>query len=67
MNAVAAGMPLARLLPDLAAMPAVAVTGLSLDGRTLAAGEAFVALRGQREHGLRFVPQARARGAAVVL
>jgi UDP-N-acetylmuramoyl-L-alanyl-D-glutamate--2,6-diaminopimelate ligase len=67
MNAVAARMPLARLLPDLAAMPAVMVTGLSLDGRTLAAGEAFVALRGQREHGLRFVPQARARGAAVVL
>jgi len=66
MNA-AAGVPLVRLLEGIAAAPPIAVTGLSLDGRTLAPGEAFIALRGQREHGLRFVAQARARGATAVL
>jgi UDP-N-acetylmuramoyl-tripeptide--D-alanyl-D-alanine ligase len=41
------------------------VTGFSIDSRTLAAGQAFVALKGPRFDGHDFVPQALERGAAV--
>jgi len=58
---------LADLLPDVAGVPAAAVTGLALDGRHVVKGGAFVALAGGSRHGLDFLPQALARGAAIVL
>ncbi len=63
----AAGARLDALLEGLAAAPRVAVTGLALDARRLHAGQAFVALRGRTSHGLDFIAQAVARGAAAVL
>ncbi|MFO7709672.1 MAG: UDP-N-acetylmuramoyl-tripeptide--D-alanyl-D-alanine ligase [Desulfobacterales bacterium] len=38
--------------------------GISIDSRTIAAGEAFVAIRGEVHDGHRFIPDAVARGAA---
>jgi UDP-N-acetylmuramoyl-L-alanyl-D-glutamate--2,6-diaminopimelate ligase len=43
------------------------VSGLSLDSRALADGEAFIALRGTRGHGIEHAAGAVARGAAAVL
>jgi UDP-N-acetylmuramoyl-L-alanyl-D-glutamate--2,6-diaminopimelate ligase len=43
------------------------ITGLSLDSRKLAPGEAFIALSGANQHGLKYAPQALERGAAVIL
>ena len=60
-------LTLAQLLDGIAAAPALALRGLSLDGRRLRPGEAFVALRGQSAHGLDFIDQALARGASAVL
>ncbi|HET9128766.1 MAG TPA: UDP-N-acetylmuramoyl-L-alanyl-D-glutamate--2,6-diaminopimelate ligase [Propionibacteriaceae bacterium] len=45
----------------------VAVTGVSLDSRTVATGELYVALPGSRAHGAAFAGDAAARGAAAVL
>ena len=45
----------------------IVVHGMSLDSRSVGAGDAFVALRGTREHGIAFAPAAAARGAVVVL
>src|SRR5690606_31714255 len=45
----------------------VGVTGLSLDSRAIAVGDAFVALRGMREHGIDHAQQALAAGASAVL
>jgi UDP-N-acetylmuramoyl-L-alanyl-D-glutamate--2,6-diaminopimelate ligase len=45
----------------------VVVSGLTLDSRGVRAGDAFVALQGERAHGLRFAAAAFASGAAVVL
>jgi len=45
----------------------IVVHGLSLDSRTLGAGDAFVALHGTHTHGIAFAPAAAARGAAVVI
>ncbi|HEY3519306.1 MAG TPA: UDP-N-acetylmuramoyl-L-alanyl-D-glutamate--2,6-diaminopimelate ligase [Gammaproteobacteria bacterium] len=45
----------------------LAVTDLTLDSRAARPGAAFVALRGGREHGLKYAPQALASGAAIVL
>lgn len=62
--------PVAELLRDWvhpAACPDVTVRGLSLDSRALEPGDAFVALPGAYTHGLDFVDQARAAGAAAIL
>jgi UDP-N-acetylmuramoyl-L-alanyl-D-glutamate--2,6-diaminopimelate ligase len=55
------------LLAEIAEAPAVAVTGLALDSREIADGDAFVALKGGRRHGLEHLPQAVTRGARAVL
>lgn len=52
---------------DAGAFSDVVVQGLSLDSRNVAAGEAFVALQGSREHGIDFAASALARGANIVL
>ena len=51
----------------IAGEPSAPVTGISLDSRTLKAGEAFVAIRGNRFDAHAFLPQAVARGAACVI
>lgn len=43
------------------------ITSLSYDSRTLEPGALFVALRGEKQDGHRFIPQAMARGAAAVV
>ncbi|WP_241248879.1 UDP-N-acetylmuramoyl-L-alanyl-D-glutamate--2,6-diaminopimelate ligase [Rhodococcus sp. X156] len=43
------------------------VTGVSDDSRTVTAGDLYVALPGEREHGLTFEAEAAARGAVAVL
>jgi UDP-N-acetylmuramoyl-L-alanyl-D-glutamate--2,6-diaminopimelate ligase len=43
------------------------IAGLSLDSRKLAPGEAFIALAGANQHGLKYAAQALERGAAVIL
>ncbi len=45
----------------------IIVRGLDLDSRSVREGDAFVALRGTRAHGISFAPAAAARGAVVVL
>jgi UDP-N-acetylmuramoyl-L-alanyl-D-glutamate--2,6-diaminopimelate ligase len=61
-------MPLAELLPDVAGIPSgLVITGLVLDSRAVRPGNAFVAIAGFGAHGLRFVDQARAAGAAAIL
>jgi UDP-N-acetylmuramoyl-L-alanyl-D-glutamate--2,6-diaminopimelate ligase len=67
---MSARMPLRDLLAGIAAVPAaddIVVSGLSLDSREARAGDAFVALRGTREHGIAYAPMAVERGAVVVL
>ena len=64
------GVALPELLRDLAAVPpacAVRVTGLSIDSRTVRAGDAFLALPGQRAHGWSHAPEAIRAGARVIL
>jgi UDP-N-acetylmuramoyl-tripeptide--D-alanyl-D-alanine ligase len=46
---------------------AVSVTGVSIDSRTLAVGEAFFAIRGHRLDGHDFVGEAASRGAACLV
>jgi UDP-N-acetylmuramoyl-L-alanyl-D-glutamate--2,6-diaminopimelate ligase len=60
-------MPLSQLLGDVALTRDVQVSGLVLDSRQVAAGDAFVAIAGFGAHGLGFVEQARANGAAAIL
>ena len=61
-------MALATLLPDVAGIPdGLVVTGLTLDSRDVRPGDAFVAIGGFGTHGLNFVDQARAAGAAAIL
>ena len=60
-------MALAELLPDLDVPRDVVVRGLVLDSRAIEPGDAFVAIAGFGAHGLGFVEQARAAGAAAVL
>lgn len=43
------------------------VTGISLDSRETASGDAFLALRGHREDGSQYMDEAVANGAAVIL
>jgi len=45
----------------------LAVSGLAIDSREIEAGNAFVALRGTKDHGIAFAAKAVANGAAVVL
>jgi UDP-N-acetylmuramoyl-L-alanyl-D-glutamate--2,6-diaminopimelate ligase len=55
---------------EVAAVPAAArtiVSGLCLDSRQVRRGDAFLALRGSQEHGIRFAAGAVQRGARVVL
>ena len=63
-------MPAGQLLHgviDAGALADVEVGGLQLDSRAVRAGDAFIALRGTRQHGIVFAAQARAAGAALVL
>ena len=61
-------MLLSELLPDVAAVPReLAITGLVLDSRDIAPGDAFVAIAGFGAHGLNFVEQARHAGASAIL
>ncbi|WP_369926738.1 UDP-N-acetylmuramoyl-L-alanyl-D-glutamate--2,6-diaminopimelate ligase [Xanthomonas sp. NCPPB 2632] len=63
-------LALTDLLRDIADAPGagdIAVSGLSLDSREVTAGQAFVALRGGKGHGIDFAATAVAQGAAVVL
>ena len=60
-------MSLAALLPDVADVPALEISGLVQDSRAIRPGDAFVAIAGFGAHGLKFVAQAKAAGAAVVL
>lgn len=50
-----------------AALPAVRISGLSLDSRQVAPGNAFFALAGSRGHGLLYAEQALAKGAAALV
>jgi UDP-N-acetylmuramoyl-L-alanyl-D-glutamate--2,6-diaminopimelate ligase len=60
--------PLPELVAGFAAgAPELAVSGLTLDSRDVVPGGLFLACRGTRQHGLDFLPQALARGAAAVL
>jgi UDP-N-acetylmuramoyl-L-alanyl-D-glutamate--2,6-diaminopimelate ligase len=67
-----ASMPTARLLEALpvktvtGAVPP-AITGIADDSRKVAAGQCFVAVPGLRQDARRFVPDAVARGAALVV
>jgi len=63
-------MSLAELLADHAdpgADGGIVVRGLALDSRDVHEGDAFIALKGAREHGITFAPMALARGAVAVL
>lgn len=63
-------MKLAELMPDEAFAPedgAIEVRGLTLDSRKVEPGFLFAALPGVTAHGRDFIPQAIARGAAVIL
>lgn len=50
----------------LAGEGAIEVTGISYDSRTVVAGHLFVAIKGEKADGRRFIPQAVARGASAV-
>ncbi|HEY1492104.1 MAG TPA: UDP-N-acetylmuramoyl-L-alanyl-D-glutamate--2,6-diaminopimelate ligase [Steroidobacteraceae bacterium] len=69
MSATAAtARPLAQLTAGFAQVPAeVMVTDLTLDSRAATPGALFLALRGRTHHGLKFAPEAVARGARAVL
>ncbi len=59
---------LAELLPDVAAILAdIEIGGLVQDSRAIKPGDAFVAIAGFGAHGLNFIAQAKAAGAAVTL
>ncbi len=60
-------MPLDELLAGIAPAPRVAVEGLTLDSRAVAAGDAFVALKGGSRHGLDHAYDAAVRGARAIL
>jgi len=63
-------LPLSTLLDgfaDAGALGDLRICGLNLDSRQVQSGEAFVALRGTRAHGIAFAAEAVARGAALVL
>jgi UDP-N-acetylmuramoyl-L-alanyl-D-glutamate--2,6-diaminopimelate ligase len=64
----AAPRPLGELVADFLAVPAeLMVSDLTLDSRAAIPGALFLAGRGRTHHGLRFAPEAVARGARAVL
>jgi UDP-N-acetylmuramoyl-L-alanyl-D-glutamate--2,6-diaminopimelate ligase len=69
MSATAATVrSLAQLTAGFAQVPAeVMVSDLTLDSRAVTPGALFLALRGRTHHGLKFAPEAVARGARAVL
>ncbi|MDN5938593.1 MAG: Mur ligase domain-containing protein, partial [Salinisphaera sp.] len=64
----AASRPLPALLDGLtrAELPQLTVTGVESDSRRLGPGQLFLACAGERHHGLEFVCEAAARGAAAL-
>jgi UDP-N-acetylmuramoyl-L-alanyl-D-glutamate--2,6-diaminopimelate ligase len=64
---VNARLGLDELLAGVASAPRLPITGLTLDSRAVAPGNAFVALAGTRAHGLDHADEAIARGAQAVL
>ncbi len=61
-------MRLAELLPDVAVIPAeIEITGLVQDSRVIKPGDAFVAIAGFGEHGLKYAATAKKAGAAAIL
>jgi UDP-N-acetylmuramoyl-L-alanyl-D-glutamate--2,6-diaminopimelate ligase len=66
-NTTGERVDLAWLLGGRAGVPSVAVRDLTLDSRAVRAGDAFVALRGLKGHGLDHAAEATTRGAVVVL
>ena len=59
---------LAELTAGIAAAPAdLTVTDVTLDSRAVTPGALFLACRGRTHHGLKFLPEALARGARAVL
>ena len=66
-RAMKRAMALADLLPDLDVPRDIVVRGLVLDSRAVEPGDAFVAIAGFGAHGLGFVEQAKAAGAAAIL
>jgi UDP-N-acetylmuramoyl-L-alanyl-D-glutamate--2,6-diaminopimelate ligase len=60
-------MTLDRLLAGWAEAPATRIEALTLDSRAVAPGTAFVAIAGERTHGLRHAAQAEALGASAIL
>ncbi len=52
---------------DINCLPDVPISGLSLDSRSIKPGNVFVALSGQKEHGLAFAHLAVNKGAVAVL
>ncbi|MDN5862349.1 MAG: Mur ligase domain-containing protein, partial [Salinisphaera sp.] len=69
---LAAWQPASRPLPALLAgmtsaeLPQLTVTGVESDSRRLGPGQLFLACAGERHHGLEFVCEAAARGAAAL-
>ena len=65
---MAAGRKLAELTAGIAAVPAdLTVSEVTLDSRAVTPGALFLACRGRTHHGLKFLPEALARGARAVL
>ncbi|MFO1466928.1 MAG: UDP-N-acetylmuramoyl-L-alanyl-D-glutamate--2,6-diaminopimelate ligase [Steroidobacteraceae bacterium] len=62
-------MPLGELLAGLAPVPAreIRISDLALDSREVSPGSLFFALKGTRQHGLEFAPEALRRGARAIL
>jgi len=53
-------------LVDTTHLPEIRVSGMALDSRRIAKGELFLACAGTAQHGVHFIEQAIARGAAAV-
>lgn len=67
---IANSMTLKALLGNIKGYPPIpelAIAGLKLDSRKVEPGDVFVALAGTQNHGMRFVNQSLAKGAAAVL
>ncbi|MDX2259479.1 MAG: UDP-N-acetylmuramoyl-L-alanyl-D-glutamate--2,6-diaminopimelate ligase [Hyphomicrobiaceae bacterium] len=60
---------IAELVPEAVGQPAatVLVSGITADSRTVRPGDLFVALEGQRGHGMKFAAAAAAAGATAIL
>jgi UDP-N-acetylmuramoyl-L-alanyl-D-glutamate--2,6-diaminopimelate ligase len=62
-----AGRDLRWLLAGIADAPAIVITGISTDSRSVAPGDAFLAVKGVGHHGLAFAAQAVVAGAAAIV